>query len=312
MAEGVVLKSTGSWYTVESTEGEIFECRLKGNFKIKGIKTTNPIAVGDKVSFLPIPEVGKGQIEKIFERNNYIIRKSVNLSKQTHIIASNIDQTVLVVTLANPRTSTGFIDRYTVTSEAYHIPVKIVFNKYDLYDEDTKKQLDELICIYEKIGYECLITSAFTGQNTDLFKALLADKTSLLSGHSGVGKSALVNAIEPKLNLKTSVISDFNQKGKHRTTFAQMHKLSFGAYVIDTPGIKEFGIVDFKKEEVAHYFPEMRELMHQCRFNNCTHSNEPGCAVKNNYDKGLISFSRYKNYLNIINNDEAFEPDFTK
>ena len=312
MTEGVVLKSTGSWYTVESTEGEIFECRLKGSFKIKGIKTTNPIAVGDRVCFSPIAEIGKGQIEQILERNNYIIRKSVNLSKQTHIIASNLDQTVLIATLANPRTSTGFIDRYTVTSEAYHIPVKIVFNKYDIYDDETKKQLEELIFVYEKIGYECFVTSAHSGYNIEKFKALLTNKTSLLSGHSGVGKSALINCIEPQLNLKTSVISDFSQKGKHRTTFAQMHKLSFGAYVIDTPGIKEFGIVDLKKEEVAHYFPEMRDLMHQCHFNNCTHSNEPGCAVKENYDNGLISYSRYQNYLNIINNDKSFELDYTK
>jgi len=311
MVEGVVLKSTGSWYTVETLQGEYFECRLKGNFKIKGIKATNPIAVGDRVMFSLIDEIGKGTIEKINDRNNYIIRKSVNLSKQTHIIASNIDQAVLVVTLSNPRTSTGFIDRYTVTSEAYHIPVKIVFNKYDIYNDKLKKQLDIFFNIYYGIGYECLITSAQTGYNMLLFKDLLTNKTSLISGHSGVGKSALINAVEPQLNLKTSIISDFNKKGKHTTTYAQMHRLSFGGHIIDTPGIKEFGIVDLKKEEVSHFFPEMRNLMHQCRFNNCTHSIEPGCAVKKNLETGLISSSRYKNYLNIINNDESFEPDYS-
>ncbi len=312
MIQGIVLKSTGSWYTVETTEGEIFECRLKGSFKIKGFKTTNPIAVGDRVLFVKIDEPGKGNIEKILDRENYIIRKSINLSKQTHIIASNIDQAILIASLTNPRTSTGFIDRYTVTAEAYHIPVKIIFNKYDIYSGKHKKILDELLQVYQNIGYECLVTSVKDKLNINFFRDLLINKTSLLSGHSGVGKSALINAIEPGLNIKTSLISHFNNKGKHTTTFAQMHKLSTSGYIIDTPGIKEFGIVDFKKEEVSHFFPEMRALLHQCHFNNCTHVNEPHCAVKDALVSGAISEFRYQNYLNIINNEEAFEPDYLK
>jgi len=312
MIQGTVLKSTGSWYTVETKEGAIFECRLKGNFKIKGIKTTNPIAVGDRVLFNIIDEPGKGVIEKIVDRENYIIRKSVNLSKQTHIIASNINQAILVASLLNPRTSTGFIDRYTVTAEAYHIPVKIIFNKYDLYTLKLRKLLETLLDTYHNIGYECLVTSVNDKKNLNLFRELLTAKTSLLSGHSGVGKSALINAIEPLLNIKTSMISHFNNKGKHTTTFAQMYKLTFGGYIIDTPGIKEFGIVDFKKEEVSHFFPEMRALMHQCRFNNCTHVNEPHCAVREALKEGKISEFRYQNYLNIIQDKEAFEPDYLK
>ncbi len=311
MLQGVVIRSTGSAYTVEAESG-IFECRLKGNYKIKGIKTTNPIAVGDRVLFSLSSGGDIGSIEKICERHNYIIRKSVNLSKQTHIIASNIDQAILIVSLTSPRTSSGFIDRFTITAEAYHIPVNIVFNKSDLYNSKLKNQVREWVGIYEKIGYKCLVTSLYNLNDVKSFSELLKSKVSLLSGHSGVGKSALLNAVEPGLNLKTAPVSDFNCKGKHTTTFAQMHKLSMGGYVIDTPGIKEFGIIDFKKEEVSHYFPEMRDIIGKCRFNNCTHSNEPGCAVKMAVEEGAVSDMRYKNYLNILNNEDAFMPDYLK
>jgi len=309
MYEGSVIKSTGSIYIVESSE-KLFECRLKGNFKIKGIKTTNPIAVGDRVRFYVLKEENIGLIEEILPRSNYIIRKATKLSKKSHIIASNIDQAVLLVTLAYPRTSTGFIDRYTVTAEAYHIPVKIIFNKYDLYNEVQKTVLTEMISIYENIGYECLITSAKDKCNIDLFEDLLHNKTSLLTGHSGVGKSALINVIEPTLDLKTGEISHFHSKGKHTTTFAHMHKLSKGGYVIDTPGIKEFGLFDFKIEEVSHYFPEMRALINSCKFNNCTHQYEPQCAVVDAVNNGTIAKSRYINYLRILESPEEFEDDY--
>ena len=299
MYKGVVIKSTGSWYTVDSSEG-VFECRLKGNYKIKGIKTTNPIAVGDRVSFSVSDEKGIGLIEIIHERNNYIIRKSVNLSKQTHIIASNIDQAVLVVTLCLPRTSSGFIDRFAVTAEAYHIPVKLVFNKSDLYDRKLNEQLEEWIETYEKVGYTCIVTSLYNRADMELFRTLMSDKVSLISGHSGVGKSALVNAIEPALNLKTAIISDFSSKGKHTTTFAQMHKLSSGGYVIDTPGIKEFGLIDFDKNEIPRCFPEMERFLPQCQYRNCTHVHEPNCAVKQALKSGEVSELRYNSYLSIL------------
>lgn len=310
MPEGTVLKSTGSWYIVRCDNGVLFNCRLKGKFKIQGIKTTNPIAVGDRISFSETNEAGIGQIEQIFDRKNYIIRKSVNLSKQTHIIASNIDQLVVIAAITNPRTSSGFIDRLCVTAEAYHITPVIVFNKYDLLKEKHHEKLDYILDVYKSVGYTTLVTSQLTGLNIDALKELLTGKTSLLSGHSGVGKSALINTVEPLLNLRTTQISDYNNKGKHTTTFAEMHPLSFGGYVIDTPGIKEFGIVDFSKEEVSHYFPEMRRLMHLCRFSNCSHDNEPGCAIKAAVETGELSTERYINYLNILNNEEAFEPDY--
>ncbi|MDD3877641.1 MAG: ribosome small subunit-dependent GTPase A [Bacteroidales bacterium] len=311
MPEGIVVKSTGSWYIVESCN-EYFNCKLKGNFKIKGFKYTNPIAVGDRVVFSILKEESIGLIENILPRFNYIIRKATKLSKKSHIIASNLDHAILIVTLALPRTSTGFIDRFTVTAEAYHIPVKIIFNKYDLYNLKQKKELSNLIKIYEQIGYECLITSVKEKYNLDAFKELLQGHTSLVAGHSGVGKSALINAIEPSLNLKTDLLSDFNLKGKHTTTFAQLHKLSFGGYVIDTPGIKEFGLYDFSKEEISQYFPEMRSLMNNCKFNNCSHTSEPGCAIIEAYNNGDMAKSRYNNYVNIFNNPNEYEEDYMR
>jgi len=270
---------------------------------MKGIKTTNPIAVGDKVDFLPDKDENAGLITKIFPRHNHIIRKATNLSKLSHIIAANIDQALLVASIYEPRTSAGFIDRFLVTAEAYHIPAIIVFNKIDIYDEKRFVELDKITGIYRAAGYPCYIVSALTGQNVDTLKAVIKDKTNLFSGISGVGKSALINAIEPGLTLKTGIISDYHKKGKHTTTFPEMHPLSFGGFIIDTPGIREFGLVDFRKEEIAERFPEMRRFMHDCQFNNCSHIHEPRCAVKDAVESGEIPASRYESYLRIYQDD---------
>lgn len=310
--EGTVIKSTGSWLTVLSVEGETYNCKLKGRFRIKGIKSTNPVAVGDNVLFDLLKENNTGLINKILPRRNYIVRKATKLSKVSHIIAANIDQALLVVTIAHPRTSTGFIDRFLVTTEAYHIPACLVFNKIDLYDEKLSQKQDELLSIYEEAGYKCLCVSALKGDNLDTFKDTLKGKRTLLSGHSGVGKSALVNAIEPGLNLKTKDLSGYHKVGMHTTTFAELHKLSFGGFIIDTPGIKEFGLTDFNRKEIAERFPEMRKYMHDCKFNNCTHTHEPECGVLYALEIGKISLSRYKNYLSILSDDywEKTEKDY--
>ena len=300
--KGTIIKSTGSWYTVMQEDGAIIECRIKGKFRIKGIKSTNPVAVGDKVEFTL--ENGAGMITAIEERKNYIIRKSINLSKQSHIIAANIDQAFLIVTLVLPRTSTGFIDRFLVTADAYAIPVNIIFNKTDVLDTDLLKLQKEMISIYENIGYKCYEVSALKKENTELIKNLMRDKVNLVAGHSGVGKSTLVNAIAPGLNLKTASISSAHNKGMHTTTFAEMHPLSFGGFIIDTPGIKELGIINMTRQELSGYFPEMRALKNQCQFNNCLHVNEPKCAVKTAVEKGEISGSRYYSYLSILNSEE--------
>jgi ribosome biogenesis GTPase len=299
--EGKVVRSTGSWYTVRTHDGEIVECKIKGRFRIKGLRTTNPVAVGDEVEIEVSPS-GDAVIIDIHDRKNYIIRKATKLSKATHIIASNLDQAIVIVSLMKPRTSTGFIDRFLSTAEAYHIPVSIVFNKYDLYDEKTKEQLEYYVDVYEAIGYHCLITSVPGKMHLEKFKAVLTDKVSLLAGHSGVGKSALINAVDPGLNLKEGIISVYHDKGKHTTTFAEMFQLGFGGSIIDTPGIKEFGLVEFEKEELGQRFPEMRELMHDCRFNNCLHVDEPGCAVLRALEKNEIAEFRYMNYLNMLEN----------
>lgn len=306
LIKGVVIRSTGSWATVMSDAGVISECRIKGNFRMQGIRSTNPVAVGDHVEFEIQPNEKTGIIHSIAERHNFIVRKATRLSKQSHIIASNIDQAVVMATLSSPRTSTGFIDRFLVTAEAYHIPASIIFNKYDICSDDQLLRLNELISLYTSIGYPCFATSVITGLGIGSVKEFLKDKVTLLSGHSGVGKSALINLIEPHLSQKVGAISDYHQKGKHTTTFAEMLPLTGGGFIIDTPGIKEFGLVHFEKQEVAERFPEMRELMHACQFNNCTHVHEPGCAVKSALDKGMISESRYKNYISILN-DEYFE-----
>jgi len=299
--KGVVIRSTGSWYMVLSETGEKVDCKIKGRFRIKGIRATNPVAVGDVVDF-HLSVSGDGVITRIHERKNYIIRKATNLSKATHIIASNLDQAIVIVSLVMPRTSTGFIDRFLVTAEAYHIPVSIIFNKYDLYDEKVKGQLVYYVDVYQGAGYNCLVTSVPDRLHLEDFREILHNRKSLLVGHSGVGKSALINAIDPKLNLKEGQISEYHEKGKHTTTFAEMLELGFGGYIIDTPGIKEFGLVEFEKEELGQRFPEMRQRMHNCRFNDCLHVDEPGCAVLSALEKGEIAEFRYLNYLNMLGN----------
>ncbi len=300
-----MIRSTGSWYDVRDNDGHIYRARLKGKFKIKGLKVTNPIAVGDRVQFEVEDEIeNTAIIIDIEPRENYIIRQSVHKTAHGHILAANVDQAVLLATLTMPRTSLGFIDRFLVTAEAFRIPTTIVFNKADILNDDGLAYQQEIIDLYEKIGYNCLITAALEGTGVDEFKALLDNKVTLLSGHSGVGKSTLVNAISPDLNLRTSEVSTFANKGVHTTTFAEMFELGPDTYIIDTPGIKELGLSDMQKEEISHYFPEMRELLNQCRFNNCLHVNEPGCAVKDAVGEGEIAESRYWSYLGMLSGDD--------
>lgn len=304
--KGIVYKSTGSWYSVKAENGTFYDCRIKGKFRIGGIKSTNPVAVGDHVDF-DIEKKGDetvGVIKHIDERENYIIRKSVNLSKQTHIIAANIDVAFLLITLNNPPTFTTFIDRFLVTAEAYHIKAVLLFNKIDTYNEDELLEIKFLAALYRKIGYECIGISAITGKNIDKVKAQMQDKVTMFSGHSGVGKSTLINAIEPDLDLKTSKISEQHLQGQHTTTFAEMFDLSFGGQIIDTPGIKGFGVVEMDKEELGDYFPEFFELKENCKFNNCLHLEEPQCAVKEALENEEIAWSRYKSYLQILEGEE--------
>lgn len=312
LMKGVIIKSTGSWFSVMAEDGSTWECKLKGKFRIKGIKTTNPVAVGDNVVFDLPEDSGTGIIREILPRHNYIIRKATKLSKVAHIIAANVDQACILATLALPRTSTGFIDRILVTAEAYHIPSFIVFNKTDLYDEKLQEEHERLVDIYTGAGYDCLSTSALTGENTGLFREKIANRRTLITGHSGVGKSALINAVEPGLEIRTADLSGYHKVGMHTTTFARMYPLSFGGFIIDTPGIKEFGLTAFNRSEIAERFPEMRSRMHGCRFHNCTHVHEPGCAVKEAVENGSISAARYNNYLGILNDDywESVEKDY--
>lgn len=303
--QGLVIKSTGSWYNVHGVDGNNYDCRIKGKFRIQGIQTTNPIAVGDIVEFEMEPNSDKGVIYKLHERKNYIIRKSINLSKQAQIIAANMDQAFLVVTLASPRTSLGFIDRFLATAEAYSIPAVLIFNKLDLFHQEGLAILDEYKSIYENLDYPCYSVSALAGTNIPLIESLLKDKTTLFSGHSGVGKSSLINALLPGRSIKTGDVSEATDKGQHTTTFAEMHTLPFGGYLIDTPGIRELGIFDIRPEELGHYFREMRALMNECRFNNCRHVNEPGCAVINAVETGEIEISRYESYLSIFHGNET-------
>ena len=303
---GTVYKSTGSWYTVKSTEGVFYECRIKGKFRTQGIKSTNPVAVGDHVTF-ELENVGDetvGVISEIGERKNYIIRKSVKLSKQTHIIASNLDQVFLLVTLNNPMTFTSFIDRFLVTAEAYDIPVILLFNKMDTYSKEERAEVAYLVDLYSNIGYTCIQMEAKTGKNVDKVKEMMMGKTNMFAGHSGVGKSTLVNALEPGLQLKTAEISEQHLQGQHTTTFAEMYDLSFDARIIDTPGIKGFGIVDMEKDEIGDYFPEFFELKSQCKFNNCLHLDEPKCAVKKALENEEIAWSRYRSYVQMLTGEE--------
>lgn len=303
---GTVYKSTGSWYTVKTLNGKFYQCRIKGRFRIDDIKSTNPIAVGDQVQFELETKNNQetGVINRIEERKNYIVRKSVKLSKQTHIIAANIDQVFLLVTLNNPPTFTSFIDRFLVTAEAYSIKTVLLFNKIDTYNEEELLEVKYLASLYRKIGYECIGISAATGKNVDKVKVLMENKVSMFSGHSGVGKSTLVNAIEPSLNLKTKEISEQHMQGQHTTTFAEMFDLSFDAKIIDTPGIKGFGVVDMEQEEVGDYFPEFFALKQDCKFNNCLHLKEPKCAVKRALENDEVSYSRYRSYLQILEGEE--------
>jgi ribosome biogenesis GTPase len=303
---GIVYKSTGSWYTVKTEDATVYKCRIKGKFRIKGIKSTNPIAVGDVVDFKIEDKNNEhtGVIHNIHDRTNYIIRKSVNLSKRIHIIASNIDQVFLLITLNNPPTFTSFIDRFLATTEAYNVKTVLLFNKIDTYNEDELLEVKYLAALYRDIGYECVGVSALEGKNVDKVKEMMLGKTSMFVGHSGVGKSTLVNTIEAGLDIKTKEISTQHSQGQHTTTFAEMFDLSFDARIIDTPGIKGFGIVDMEKEEITDYFPEFFALKRDCKFNNCLHIEEPHCAVKAALENGDIALSRYKSYVQMVEGDE--------
>lgn len=312
MKKGIVIKSTGSWYTVKTEEGDLIESRIKGNLRLKGIRSTNPIAVGDHVELIQSNEdnsIGSqqvGLISKIFPRKNYIIRKSPNLSKESHIIASNIDQAFLIVTIKYPETTTTFIDRFLVSAEAYRIPCHILFNKIDLYNPEQTVIMDSLIKIYENIGYRCLKISAKNLVGLNELRIWMSNKTNVFSGHSGVGKSTIINSIQPEMKLKTGEISVAHFSGKHTTTNSEMYELDFGGFIIDTPGIKGFGVLEMEKEEISHYFPEIFKQLDKCQYYNCTHTHEPQCAVKKSVDEGVIAQSRYNSYLGLLEGEEKY------
>ncbi len=299
--KGLVYKSTGSWYSVKAEGGKFYNARIKGVLKIEGLTSTNPISVGDVVTMEREQETDdNAMITAIDDRKNYIARSSPHNKRQHHIVASNLDQTMLFATLKDPKTSQGFIDRFLVSSEAYHIPAVIVFNKADVYGKKEMEKFEEVKEIYEACGYTVMLSSLAKNTGVEEIKELLKDKITLLSGHSGVGKSTFINAIFPKLDLKTQEVSDWSGKGLHTTTFAEMFDLPFGGKIIDTPGLRELGVVDIQKNELAHYFPEMRRLMSECQFNNCVHINEPGCAIKEAVNSNDISADRYVSYLSIL------------
>jgi len=301
--KGIVEKSTGSWIYVRTADGELYSCKVKGRFRLKGIRTTNPVAAGDHVEFTLSREEEEGVIHRIAPRDNYIIRKATKLSKEAHIIAANLDHAYLIVTLASPKTSTGFIDRFLVTATGYFIPASLIFNKLDIYNEAEMVQMEELFQIYKQAGYPCYAVSAIRGDNVGQIKELLKEKVSLFSGHSGSGKSALIKAIDPNLNPRIGEISKVHQKGMHTTTFAEMYRLEGGGYIIDTPGIKEFGLVHFDATEIHRCFPEMDRLLPQCQYSNCSHVHEPGCAVMQGLQSGEVSELRYNSYLSILNDN---------
>ena len=308
MHEGIVYRSTGSWYWVKSSTGDFYDCRIKGKFRLQGIKHTNPIAVGDRVQFSLYSEgeATKGTIEDILPRENYIVRRSVNLSKQTHIIASNIDQALLLITLNNPHTFFAFIDRFLITAQAYHIPVILVFNKIDTYNEEELAEVRWMKSIYTALDYPCYEISCFAAEDVAKIQGLMRGKVSMFSGHSGVGKSTLLNALAPKLNLRTAEISPQHQQGQHTTTYAEMFDLSKEISIIDTPGIKGFGVVDMQPEELGNYFPEFYALKGECKFNNCLHVDEPQCAVKQAVEDESIAPSRYDSYLQLLEEDTPY------
>ena len=310
MGKGLVIRSTGSWYSVKTDLGDILDCRIKGKLRMKEVRTTNPVAVGDRVEFeLQHDETSKdgvtGIISGVEPRKNYIIRKASNLSKESQIIAANIDHAYIVVTVNYPITLPGFIDRYLISALAYRIPASLVFNKIDLYTEKDYEKLEEYLNTYESIGYKCYQVSAEKNFNISSLFDDLKGQISLFSGLSGVGKSSILNRIDPTLELKTGLISDHHQQGKHTTTFAEMFEIKGGGYLIDTPGIRGFGVIDMEKTEISHYFPEMFGLLGQCRFFNCTHVHEPGCAVKSAWEKGEIPATRYESYLSLIGEDNG-------
>ena len=304
--KGLVIKNTGSWYTVRTDDGQLLDCRIKGNFRIKGIRSTNPVAVGDRVEVrMPQADTEDGLITGIEDRKNYIIRKSINLSKQSHIIAANVNQALLIVTVANPETSTTFIDRFLASAEAYRVPVILVLNKTDLLDDDQRRYQQMMVQLYETIGYQCLQVSAATGEGFDQLTPLLEGKITLLSGNSGVGKSTFINRLVPGANLRTADLSDAHNMGMHTTTFSEMipltsHLSPLSSYLIDTPGIKGFGSFDMEPEEISGYFKEIFRFSKDCRFNNCTHTHEPGCAVLQALEDHYIAQSRYQSYLSML------------
>ncbi|MDD6953077.1 MAG: ribosome small subunit-dependent GTPase A [Prevotella sp.] len=299
--KGLVIKNTGSWYSVKTDEGNLVECKIKGNFRLKGIRSTNPVAVGDRVEIVTNQE-GTAFISGIEDRRNYIIRKSQNLSKQSHIIAANVDLAFLVATIAHPQTSTTFIDRFLASAEAYSVPVVIVFNKVDLLqdDEDAMRYLDMMVNLYETVGYRCVRVSAVTGEGLDQLQSMLHDQITLLSGNSGVGKSTIINRLLPGVNLRTAEISEAHDTGMHTTTFSEMLPLPQGGYLIDTPGVKGFGSFDMQPEEIGSYFKEIFHFSKDCRFSNCTHTHEPGCAVIKAVEDHYIALSRYQSYLGML------------
>lgn len=301
--QGLVIKNTGFWYTVRLDDGSTIDCKIKGNFRLKGIRSTNPVAVGDMVDILPNQE-GTALITDIHDRKNYIIRKSQNLSKQSHIIAANVDLALLVVTVNHPKTSLTFIDRFLASAEAYRIEVVLVFNKTDLLDEDELRLQGMMMDLYDNIGYKCMAISAETGEGTEEIASLLKDKTTVLSGNSGVGKSTLINRLLPDANLRTAEISDAHDTGMHTTTFSEMMELPGGGYIIDTPGIKGFGTFDIEPEELTSYFRDIFHFAKDCRFNNCTHTHEPGCAVLKAVEEHYVSQSRYQSYLSMLNDKD--------
>lgn len=300
---GLVIKNTGSWYLVKTDEGNCVECKIKGNFRLKGIRSTNPVAVGDYVHII-LNQEGTAFISEIEDRKNYIIRRASNLSKQSHIIAANLDQCMLIVTVNYPETSTTFIDRFLASAEAYRVPVKLIFNKIDTYNEEEKSYLEALIHLYTSIGYPCFKVSAKQQIGIEAINNELEGKITLLSGHSGVGKSTLINAILPDATAKTGEISSVHKKGMHTTTFSEMFELPQNGYLIDTPGIKGFGTFDMEEEEIGHYFPEIFRTSADCKYGNCTHRNEPGCAVLQAVENHYISESRYNSYLNMLEDKE--------